>query len=72
MVLNNDDTFINMYAFIHIKYVWCALTGDLCALQLFYCLADSVGNRIGIKKRVSWATRSLQQQFLYRSISNIN
>lgn len=37
-----------MYDFIHAKCVWCALTCDLCAWLLFYCLADSVGNRIGI------------------------
>lgn len=39
---------INMYDIIHAKYVWCALTCELCACLLFYCLADSVGNRIGI------------------------
>lgn len=37
-----------MYDFIHAKCVWCALTCDLCAWLLFYCLADSVGKRIGI------------------------
>lgn len=42
-----------MYDIIHAKYVWCALTCELCACLLYYCLADSVGNKKGILKKCS-------------------
>lgn len=65
-----------MYDFIHAKYVWCALTCELCACLLFYCLADSVEKKKGILKKSSMGNTLTSTivlvSFYFKHLLNLN